>query len=145
MACLGSEPGTTGWQAQINPLSYLWRHPIVSLKNGPIPASFCLFSFFYHYNFNTKDLTKVISNDMLILVSTRIELKMTHLFIFGLVISLGPYQYILSIGNKQSNKRLPCLFMCKAEIPKLKLLLKYKYLFEEYSSLRQQLHLVVNS
>ena len=22
-------------------------------KHGPVPASFCLFSFFYHYNFNT--------------------------------------------------------------------------------------------
>ena len=27
-------------------------------KNGPIPASFCLFSFFFHYNFNNTNLKK---------------------------------------------------------------------------------------
>ena len=37
-----------------NKTTELWRPPInpKTLKNGPIPASFCLFSSFSHNNFN---------------------------------------------------------------------------------------------
>ena len=31
----------------------MWEWGFIFLKNGPIPASLCLFLFFSHYNFNT--------------------------------------------------------------------------------------------